>query len=361
MTTPVSISPEEATVRHRSDRAVRTWLYLIALMIVAMVVVGGATRLTDSGLSITEWQPIHGVIPPLNQGEWQEEFAKYQQIPQYEIVNKGMTLDEFKTIYWWEWAHRLLGRMIGAVFLLPLVFFWATGRIAPRLKGPLVVLFLLGGLQGGIGWWMVVSGLAERTDVSQYRLAVHLTFACVILAYAVWLARGLSPLPETAARTGLRIAAAALVVLTFLQIFLGGLVAGLNAGFTYNTWPLMDGVLIPGGLFELSPAWLNIFENIVTVQFDHRVVAYVLLAAALLHAFQARHTPYARVTTVLAVLVLAQAGLGIATLVLVVPLHLALTHQLGAVIVLWMAVAHLRRLRGAAGEVGTRSAATSTA
>jgi cytochrome c oxidase assembly protein subunit 15 len=358
MTTPVSTSPEEDAVRPRSDGAVRTWLYLIALMIVAMVVVGGATRLTESGLSITEWQPIHGVIPPLSQGEWQEEFEKYQQIPQYEIVNKGMTLDEFKTIYWWEWAHRLLGRTIGAVFLLPLIVFWMSGRIAPRLKGPLVVLFVLGGLQGAIGWWMVVSGLAERTDVSQYRLAIHLTLACVILAYAVWLARGLSPLPETAARPGLRTAAALVVLLTFVQIFLGGLVAGLNAGLTYNTWPLMDGAFIPSGLFDLSPVWLNVFENIATVQFDHRLVAYVLLAAALLHAFQARRTPYARSANLLAGLVVVQAGLGIATLVLVVPLHLALTHQLGAVIVLWVAVAHLRRLRGAGSDARLLAAAT---
>lgn len=342
----ISASTRSATgLPTYSGRAVQIWLYLVALMIVAVVVVGGATRLTESGLSITEWQPIHGVIPPLNQNEWQEEFAKYKEIPQYEIVNKGMSLAEFKTIFWWEWAHRFLGRLIGVAFFLPLVFFWVTGRIAPGLKGPLVVLFVLGGLQGAIGWWMVASGLVERTDVSQYRLAIHLTFACTILAFTVWLARGLSPLPPPA-RTGLRVAAVVLLGLVFLQIFLGGLVAGLNAGLTYNTWPLMDGALIPAGLLAQEPAWRNLFENLLTVQFDHRVVGYALVTVALVHAFQARGSPYARSAGLLAVFVIIQAVLGIATLVLAVPPHVALTHQLGAVVVLWMAVVHVRRMRG---------------
>ena len=342
-------APTESTttdMRRRSNSSVRAWLYLVALMIVAMVVVGGATRLTESGLSITEWQPIHGVVPPLNAAEWEEEFAKYRQIPQYEIINQGMSLVEFKMIYWWEWAHRLLGRLIGIIFLLPAVFFWATGRIERRMKGPLVALFLLGGLQGAVGWWMVTSGLAERTDVSQYRLAIHLTLACAILAYTVWLARGLAPLPVGPARAGLRIVAAMFVVMVLLQIFFGGLVAGLNAGMTYNTWPLMDGALVPSGLFVQEPAWRNLFENVLTVQFDHRVVAYLLLAVAILHAAQARNSEYARSAVVVAVLAVVQALIGIATLVMVVPLDLALAHQLGAVIVLWAAVVHLRRING---------------
>jgi cytochrome c oxidase assembly protein subunit 15 len=343
-------APTESTTTdmpRRSGTPVRVWLYLVALMILAMVVVGGATRLTESGLSITEWQPIHGVVPPLNAAEWEEEFAKYRQIPQYEIVNQGMTLVEFKTIYWWEWAHRLLGRLIGVVFFLPAVFFWVTGRIERRLKGPLAALFLLGGFQGAVGWWMVTSGLVERTDVSQYRLAIHLTFACVILSYTVWLARGLSPLPAAPAKVGLRIVAAGLMALVFLQIFLGGLVAGLNAGLTYNTWPLMDGALVPSGLFAQEPVWRNFFENVLAVQFDHRVVAYILLAIAILHAVQARASEYATSATVVAALVAAQASIGVATLVMVAPLHLALAHQLGAVIVLWAAVVHLRRINGA--------------
>ncbi len=331
----------------RSAGAVRAWLYLVALMIVAMVIVGGATRLTESGLSITEWQPIHGVVPPFSQAEWQEEFAKYKEIPQYQIINKGMTLAEFKTIYWWEWAHRVLGRLIGVVFFVPLVFFWATGRIPRALKAPLVVLFVLGGLQGAVGWWMVASGLVERTDVSQYRLAIHLTFACIILAYSVWLARGMSALPAKSARAGLRIGATVLLGLIFLQIFLGGLVAGLNAGLTYNTWPLMDGAFIPSGLFSEVPTWRNLFENVLTVQFDHRMAGYALLAFTILHAVQARGTNHGSTAMFLAGLVVLQAALGIATLLMVVPLHLALTHQLGAIIVLWVATVHLRRLAGA--------------
>ena len=353
-----TIPSADAEPRPRGNRPVRLWLYLIALMIVVMVVVGGATRLTESGLSITEWQPIHGTIPPLSLSEWEEEFAKYREIPQYEIVNKGMTLAEFKTIFWWEWAHRLLGRLIGIVFFLPMVFFWMTGRIESRLKAPLVGLFCLGGLQGAVGWWMVTSGLTQRTDVSQYRLAIHLTLACFILALAVWLARGLAPLRNGRAASPLRLVAAIIVGLVFLQIFLGGIVAGLNAGMSYNTWPLMDGRFIPPGLFALEPLWRNFFENILAVQFDHRMVAYGLLAVVVLHAVQARGTDHARAAALLALLVAAQAAIGIATLVMVVPLDLALTHQFGAVIVLWAAIVHLRRLRGGAEGGLTETAAS---
>ncbi len=340
------VSSQAVPVRDRGrDRGlVRIWLAVVALMIVAMVVVGGATRLTHSGLSITEWQPIHGVIPPLNEAEWQDEFAKYQQIPEYQQLNRGMTLAEFKGIFWWEWAHRLLGRAIGAVVLIPLIGFWVTGRIEPRLKPRLVALFLLGGLQGAVGWWMVSSGLSERTDVSQYRLAIHLTLAAGILAYVVWLARGLAASPLSTARQRLRGAAGLLVGLTGLQIFLGGLVAGLDAGLTYNTWPLMDGSVVPSGLFIQSPWWRNLFENVATVQFDHRLGAYLLFALAWAHAFQARDTPYARPTLGLALLVTLQAMLGVSTLLMVVPLHLALLHQLGAMVVLIAAVSHFRAM-----------------
>jgi cytochrome c oxidase assembly protein subunit 15 len=313
-------------------------------MIVAMVVVGGATRLTHAGLSITEWKPIHGVIPPLTLSEWQDEFAKYQQIPEYQQLNKGMSLSQFKGIFWWEWSHRLLGRAIGVVVLLPLIFFWVTGRIEARLKPRLVALFLLGGLQGAIGWWMVASGLSVRTDVSQYRLATHLTFAALILAYTVWLARGLAPGPLSGTRRRLRGMAGLLVALTGLQIFLGGLVAGLDAGLSFNTWPLMDGTLVPSGLFIQSPWWRNLFENVATVQFGHRLGAYGLFALAWVHAGQARGTPFARAALGLALVVTVQACLGIATLLMVVPLDVALSHQLGAMAVLIMAVIHLRRM-----------------
>ncbi|WP_306146786.1 MULTISPECIES: COX15/CtaA family protein [unclassified Roseibium] len=268
----------------RSSRAmIRWWLYGVCFLILVMVVVGGATRLTESGLSITEWKPIHGVIPPLTEAEWQEELDKYRQIPEYQLINKGMSLDEFKFIFWWEWGHRLLGRVIGVAFFVPMVVFWASGRIEPWLKPRLVVGLALGGLQGFVGWWMVASGLVERTDVSQYRLATHLTLAFIIFAYLFWIARRLTPYgtPPADIRSALLPIGWVFTGLLFLQLFFGGLVAGLNAGFTYNTWPLMDGQMIPSGLLMQSPAWLNFFENVLTVQFQHRMVAYLLGAAAI--------------------------------------------------------------------------------
>jgi heme a synthase len=329
----------------RRDRAVvRLWLYVVALLIIAMILVGGATRLTDSGLSITEWQPIHGVVPPLNDAAWQEEFQKYQAIPEYQVINKGMSLAAFKAIYWWEWAHRFLGRLIGLVVLAPLVAFWLMGWIERALLPKLIAMFVFGGLQGAVGWWMVASGLTERTDVSQYRLAIHLTLACAILAYVQWVARGLAPGADAAAPRRLRRAGLLILGLVFLQIFLGGLVAGLDAGLTFNTWPLMDGQLIPTGLFIQSPAWQNLFENVATVQFDHRLGAYLLFIAAIAHALQARATVHGGRAWLLAALVTAQAVLGIAALVSVVPLPLALLHQFGAVIVLSVAVVHLRAM-----------------
>jgi heme a synthase len=322
---------------------VRWWLYAIALLIVLMVVVGGATRLTHSGLSITEWQPIHGVIPPLSQAEWQEEFAKYQQIPEYQLINKGMSLEAFKAIFWWEWAHRLLGRLIGVVFIVPLAWFWATGRIGRGLAPQLFGIFILGGLQGAIGWWMVASGLTERTDVSQYRLAIHLTFACVILAYILWVAVGLRDVRATAPPQ-FRAVAGAILILVFLQIFLGGLMAGLDAGLVSDSWPLMNGALIPGGLLFQDPVWRNVFDNPVTVHFDHRVGGYLLFLVVLAHAWQVRGTAYARRAVSLAILVTLQAALGIANVLLAVPLWLALLHQFGAIAVLGHAVSNLRRM-----------------
>jgi cytochrome c oxidase assembly protein subunit 15 len=324
----------------RSLAPVRIWLYAITVLIVAMIIVGGATRLTDSGLSITEWQPIHGAIPPLNAAEWQEEFAKYQQIPEYELVNQGMTLAEFKTIFWWEWGHRFLGRFIGVAFFLPLVWFWATGRIGRSLAPQLAGIFVLGGLQGAIGWWMVASGLSERVDVSQYRLAVHLTLAFGILALVVWVARGLKPRPwRESPGAGL---ATLLLVLLFVQVFLGGLVAGLDAGLVANTWPTMDGELIPDGLSVAEPWWRNIFDNPVTAQFDHRMMAYLILVVALVHAVRARGTEAAGGALVLFLVLVAQAAIGIAAVVLEMPLHVALFHQFGGAVAMWAAVVHRR-------------------
>lgn len=332
----------------RSLTPVRVWLYGIAVLIVAMIVVGGATRLTDSGLSITEWKPIHGTIPPLDAAEWQEEFEKYRQIPEYRLINRGMTLEEFKTIFWWEWAHRFLGRFIGVAFLVPLVWFWATGRIGRTLAPQLAGIFVLGGLQGAVGWWMVASGLAERTDVSQYRLAVHLTLAFAIYALVIWVAHGLQPRPPPAVEIKGRVLAAALVLLLFVQVFLGGLVAGLDAGLVANTWPTMDGEWIPHGLFVTEPWWRNAFENPVTAQFDHRVLAYLILVVALIHAVRMRGAAGAGGALALFLVLLAQAALGIATVVLEMPLHVALSHQFGAAVAMWVAVAHLGGLALAA-------------
>ncbi|OHV76356.1 COX15/CtaA family protein [Rhizobium sp. LCM 4573] len=340
----------ETKRRERDRRAVRIWLGVVIFTLFCLVLVGGATRLTDSGLSITEWKPIHGAIPPLSVEEWQEEFELYKRIPQYEQINHGMTLDEFKSIFWWEWAHRLLARAIGIVFALPLLFFWLTGRIEKRLRGPLIGLLALGGFQGFIGWWMVSSGLTKLVSVSQYRLAVHLTIACLIFAGCVWIMRGLSPHSGDAAKGSAKTGAVLVAVLSLFQIYLGALVAGLDAGLSYNTWPLMDGALVPADLFVQQPWWINLFENPKTVQFVHRMGAYLLFAVALWHMVvtlrSAPGTTHARRAVLLFGLICLQAGIGIATLLTQVHLHVALLHQAGALVVLGFAIAHWRGFVG---------------
>jgi cytochrome c oxidase assembly protein subunit 15 len=342
ITAETRVSPSTGEDRLARDRrAIRIWLYGICLLILAMVVVGGATRLTESGLSITEWKPIHGVIPPLSVAEWEEELEKYRQIPEYQLINKGMSLEEFKVIFWWEWSHRLLGRLIGVAFFVPMVWFWARGRVEPWLKPWLVAGLALGGLQGAIGWWMVASGLVDRVDVSQYRLATHLTLACLIFAYLYGLARYLAFAPvnrEGPARPHpLSLVAALLVAAVFVQIFLGGLVAGLKAGHSFNTWPLMDGALVPSGLWMMSPVWLNHFESVLTVQFQHRVAAYVVVALSLavlwatVRRADTRHLRGMAVASMVALFV--QMTIGIATLVGQIPFGLALLHQGFAVVV----------------------------
>jgi len=327
-------------------RALRTWLILVAGLIFAMVLVGGATRLTESGLSIVEWKPLTGTMPPLTEGAWQAEFEKYKTIPQYQQVNRGMTLDEFKLIYWWEWAHRLLGRLIGAAFLLPFLWFLWKGRIEPPLRGWLWAIFGLGALQGAVGWWMVASGLAERVNVSPYRLAFHLTLACAIFALIVWTIRRLRPQAPVPALMRLRASAIGLLALVLCQIYWGALVAGLRAGLLYNTWPLIDGDLVPAAssLFFNEPWWRNLFENPLTVQFIHRGIAYLLFIAALLHAADAARAGRGALALALAVAVTIQAALGIATLLYQVPIGLALAHQGVAVVVLAIAVMHAERL-----------------
>jgi heme a synthase len=337
------------TAKRTSDgheHAIRLWLYAVAALVLAMVLVGGATRLTESGLSITEWQPVMGVLPPLTDAQWQAEFARYQAIPQYKALNQGMNLDAFKTIFWWEWTHRLLGRVIGIAFLLPFLAFLWRGWVGPGQRGRLWFIFGLGALQGAVGWWMVASGLADRIEVSQYRLATHLVLACVIYAAMIWTAQRLGERPASPLPVRIRFSAFGLLVLVLAQIYLGAIVAGLRAGYIYNTWPLIDGAFIPDAarLFVDQPAWRNVFENTLTAQFDHRMLAYTIFVCALLHAFDVARTVkqgFVLVSaSVLAIAVTLQAALGIATLLERVPISLALMHQAMAMLVLTVVTLH---------------------
>jgi len=331
-------------------RAVRLWLIGIAALIFAMIVVGGATRVTGSGLSIVEWRPVTGTLPPLSQADWQAEFAKYQTIPQYRELNRGMSLDEFKTIYWWEWTHRLLGRVIGVAFLIPFLWFLWRGTIEPGLRARLWSIFGLGALQGAVGWWMVSSGLADRVSVAHERLAFHLTLACIIYAAVVWTVSGLTPAEPVAAPKRVRRSALALLALVLVQIYVGALLAGLHGGLIYNDWPLFNGVLLPAwaDLTFLQPAWVNFFDNVLTVQFLHRTIAYLIWIAAALHVAQVARTldESAVLTGAMALLVAVtgQAVIGIFALLYQVPMSLALLHQANAVVVLTVAVVHAQRL-----------------
>jgi len=334
------------TGQTQHQRAIRLWLYAVAALVLAMVLVGGATRLTESGLSITEWQPVMGVVPPLDDTQWQAEFEKYQAIPQYRELNRGMGLDAFKTIYWWEWTHRLIGRTIGAAFLLPLLWFLWRGWIGPGLRGRLWLIFGLGALQGAVGWWMVASGLVRRVEVSQYRLATHLVLACIIYVAILWTAQRLTDRPSRPVPSRIRATAIALLVLVLGQIYLGALVAGLRAGYVYNTWPSIDGAFVPDAsrLFFDVPVWRNFFENTLTVQFDHRMLAYAIWAVALIHLVNAVRSigtgPVVAGAAALALAVTVQAALGIATLLMIVPIPLALLHQAMAMVVLTVATVH---------------------
>ena len=333
-------------VNSTHSNAIRLWLYAVATLVLVMVLVGGGTRLTESGLSITEWKPVVGVLPPLGEAQWQAAFEKYQAIPQYQALNQGMSLDAFKTIYWWEWTHRLLGRVVGVAFLLPFLWFLWRGWVGAGLRGQLWLVFGLGALQGAVGWWMVASGLTERTEVSQYRLATHLVLACAIYVAMIWTAHRLSARPARLLPTRIRYGAMALLILVLAQIYLGAIVAGLRAGYIYNTWPLIDGALIPDAarLFLITPAWRNFFENTLTAQFDHRILAYAIFVCALLHALDVARTvkqgwvPVS--AAVLAAAVTLQATLGIWTLLWRAPLTLALAHQAMAMLVLTIATTH---------------------
>jgi cytochrome c oxidase assembly protein subunit 15 len=331
-----------AAIARASQRRVAVWLFVCCALVFAMVIVGGVTRLTHSGLSIVEWQPIVGTLPPLDATQWQETFAKYQQTPEYRQVNSGMSLAEFKAIFWWEYVHRLLGRAIGVVFVVPLVWFAARRAIPREFAWKLAAIFALGVLQGALGWYMVASGLVDDPRVSQFRLTAHLGLALAIFAAMLWI--GLSLMypqrddlhtrPQRRARTQWF----ALVAVVFLMILTGGFVAGIRAGFAYNTFPLMNGAVIPAEMFLLEPVWRNFFYNMATVQFNHRAIAWLLALLVPWLWWTLRRTrgipPRARAGgDLLLVLLAVQIGLGIATLLLVVPIALAAAHQAGAVLV----------------------------
>ncbi|WP_375461181.1 COX15/CtaA family protein [uncultured Enterovirga sp.] len=396
---PHDVTGDPARVRPRS-RLVSVWLWSLVVLVVVMVGIGGATRLTGSGLSITEWKPVTGAVPPLSDGAWTAEFEKYRASSQYRNLNRGMDLPEFKTIYWWEWSHRQLGRLLGLVFAVPLIGFWATGAIRTRLAFALLGIGALGGLQATVGWIMVASGLEPgMIAVAPLKLMLHLVLASAILALLVWVATGPKPprhpgaaernpepmegpRKESAPRTvqavgpgfslreprndrvdalraageprSTHLAAAIFLGLVLLQIALGGLVAGSRAGWTYNTWPLMDGRLVPPveALTSVTPWFENFVDNPALVQLNHRLTAYLLVAFALWQAWSLRRrlpgSPASHRAAGLAGLTLAQMALGIATLVLVVPLWAGLAHQLLAMALLVAATVHLRRSRTAA-------------
>ncbi len=328
--------------------AIRGWLAVIFVMLVAMIALGGATRLTGSGLSITEWKPVTGALPPMSEADWQSEFELYQKIPQFELVNPDMDLVGFKQIYWWEWSHRLLGRAIGLVWALGFVFFWATKRIPPGWTGRLLLLGVLGGAQGAVGWWMVHSGLSgAMVRVASYRLAIHLGLAFAILGLIAWYALSLSRSEAAlmrARRAGERKLfgmTTGLMHLAFVQILLGALVAGIDAGRQYTGWPTMGGEWVPAALWDPLLGWRNFFENPALVQFTHRMVGYLLGIYAVVVWLRARRSPHPVTRgayTAMLAMVAVQIGLGIMNVIHASPLPLALTHQLGAVALLTLII-----------------------
>lgn len=344
---------------------IRSWLKFILFLCLAIVILGGATRITGSGLSITEWKPIHGIIPPIGYNEWQEEFLKYQKIEQYQKLNKGISLNEFKKLYWWEWSHRFLARIIGLfsffpfLFLclyylvkflfLPREFFKNIKKIItqPLFKISFLIPFLVG-FQGFIGWWMVSSGLGDSSllRVSQYRLATHLVIACILILIITYYICDYNFEKRLPASASVSCLAGFIVFLFLFQIYLGAFVAGSHAGYVYNSWPLMNSKWIPSGLFFLKPYWLNFFENTLTIQFMHRMSAYVLLFCAFIHMiqtyFSARGTPHFFRSFLIFVLLILQAIFGIVTLLEFVPIHWALVHQIFALLLFVFAVAHWR-------------------
>jgi cytochrome c oxidase assembly protein subunit 15 len=355
----VSTNSNAAAARARQARPIAWWLLVCCVLIFAIVVLGGVTRLTGSGLSMVNWKPVSGVLPPLGQAAWEREFEHYRDSPEYAYVNKGMSLDEFKGIFWFEYAHRLLGRLIGVVFLIPFLYFLVRRRIELSLAPKLVTMFVLGGLQGLLGWYMVKSGLVDNPHVSQYRLAAHLGLAMLIYAFMLWTALGILHREESSEprrRSRLASLTTILAIAVFVTMMSGAFVAGLKAGFTYNTFPLMAGKLVPDGMWSVAPTYLNFFENVTTVQFNHRVLAIVTFLAIIALWLGARRMDLSRPqrlwlhATALAGVI--QVALGILTLVLRVPVPLAALHQAGAMVLLTLllCLAYEARYRSRSGR-----------
>jgi len=320
--------------------ALRVWLMAVAALVFVMVLVGGATRLTESGLSITQWKPVTGVLPPLSAADWRAAFDRYKEIPQYARLNPDMTLDGFKTIFWWEWSHRLIARVVGLLYVLPALWFWARGAFKGALGRQVALATALLALEPIVGWWMVKSGLSDRVEVAQERLALHLLIAASVFGTAIFAAVGLGDRPREAVPRGFPLAAAAFALLVYAQLGLGALVAGLRAGLIYNTWPLMGGRFLPNEAFAAADAPLN---DAATAQFDHRLLAYAVLAFALAQAVaavSAAPAALARRAVTLAAVAALQVGLGVLTLLFAAPIALALLHQALALVLIGLACAY---------------------
>ena len=322
-------------------RQIALWLLTCAAIIFGMILLGGVTRLTNSGLSMVEWKPLVGIIPPLSQADWQELFLKYQQYPEYQKINMGMTLDEFKPIFMYEYLHRVLGRLIGIIFIIPFVYFYVTKKLSPQLSIRLTIMLILGGCQGVLGWYMVKSGLVDNPHVSQYRLTAHLGLAVLIYSFIVWTALDILNANVNQFRN-LALPSITITGLIFVMILSGGLVAGTRAGYAYSTWPLMGDSFIPAGLYAMQPAWLSAFEDITTIQFNHRILAYIIalfILGFVVKAFYLKVSGKLRTAVIsLLVLLVVQISLGVSTLIFYVPISVAATHQVGAVALLTAAL-----------------------
>ncbi|MCP4272703.1 MAG: heme A synthase [Gammaproteobacteria bacterium] len=342
----MDISLQNPSLQNKHDKQVAAWLIFVAAVIFFMIILGGATRLTHSGLSMVDWNPIMGIVPPLNEEEWTQTFERYKEFPEYQKINQGMSLEEFKSIFYYEYYHRVLGRLIGLLFLVPFIFFWFRGAIRRSMLPQMVTMFILGGMQGLLGWYMVKSGLVKDPQVSQYRLTAHLLTAVMIYGYMLWVAFGLLKKPSSIAPSLLARKlyhySMAMIALIVFMITTGGFVAGTKAGYAYNTFPLMAGKFIPDGMYTLEPFWLNWFENITAIQFNHRMIAYLLVLIIPFFSFAVRRLAITSRSMIAAHLLLAmlviQISLGVATLLLNMPVAIAVLHQGGAIVLFTIAL-----------------------